>query len=208
MDFATLLKKLRTERGLSQAALAKEIYVSRSAVAKWENGLGVPGDESLHLLADFFEISPAELMPNKSAVQEITDKNQIIEDQNKLIIGFICIIGLILLLFGLCVSQSLRECFSLIAFGIVCVFLGSFNIKGNIASIHWYNRRKVTKENQIPYCRLVGFGTVLIGVGMIISAVIQVVVNMEIGAMVTVIFMLIGLSIIVYAQIKYNRGIF
>lgn len=208
MDFAVLLKQLRTEKGLSQAALAKEIFVSRSAVAKWENGLGLPGDESLRLLAEFFEMSPEELLPNKSSAQEITDKNQIIEDQSKLIIGFTCIIGLILTLFGLVFSEPLRDCFSLIVLGVICVILGSFNIKGNIASIHWYNRRKVTKENQLSYCRLVGFGTVLIGVGMILSAVIQVLINIETGAIVTVIFLLIGLSLIVYAQIKYNRGIF
>ena len=208
MDFAVLLKQLRTERGLSQAALAKEIFVSRSAVAKWENGLGLPGEDSLHLLAEYFDMSPEELLPNKTSAQEITNKNQIIEDQNKLIIGFVCIIGLILILFGIAFSEPLRECFSLIVLGVFCVFLGSFNIKGNIASIHWYNRRKVTKENQLSYCRLVGFGTVFIGVGMIISAVIQVLIGIEEGALVTVIFMAIGLCMIVYAQIKYNRGIF
>lgn len=208
MDFATLLKHLRTEKGLSQAALAKEIYVSRSAVAKWENGLGIPGEESLHLLADFFDMSPEELLPNKLSAQEITNKNQIIEDQNKLIIGFVCIIGLILVLLGLVFNEPLRECFSLIVLGIFCATLGSFNIKGNIASIHWYNRRKVTKENQLPYCRLVGFGTVIIGIGMIISAIIQVMISIEAGAFVTVIFLVIGLSMIVFAQIKYNRGIF
>lgn len=42
MAFADKLKKLREEHGLSQAALAKRIYVSRSAVAKWENGSGSP----------------------------------------------------------------------------------------------------------------------------------------------------------------------
>ena len=208
MDFAFLLKQLRTEKGLSQAALAKEIFVSRSAVAKWENGLGLPGEESLRLLAEFFEMSPDELLPNKISAQEIADKNQIIEDQSKLIIVFTCVIGLILALFGLVFSEHFRDCFSLIVLGVFCVILGSFNIKGNIASIHWYNRRKVTKESQLPYCRLVGFGTVLIGLGMILSAVIQVLINIEAGAMVTVFFLLIGLSMIVYAQIKYNRGIF
>ena len=39
MAFADKLRQLREEHGLSQAALAKQIYVRRSAVAEWENGL-------------------------------------------------------------------------------------------------------------------------------------------------------------------------
>ena len=38
--------------------------------------------------------------------------------------------------------------------------------RGNIGSIHWYNRRKVTKENQLPYCRCVGLGTLIVGLSM------------------------------------------
>ena len=52
MDFADKLKHLRGKHGLSQAALAKKIFVSRSAVAKWENGLGLPDDGNLQALGD------------------------------------------------------------------------------------------------------------------------------------------------------------
>ncbi len=37
MELSKKLKKLRLERGLSQQRLADMIFVSRSAVAKWEN---------------------------------------------------------------------------------------------------------------------------------------------------------------------------
>ena len=43
MEFRDRLKKLREERKLSQSGLARQIYVSRSAVAKRENGSGFPG---------------------------------------------------------------------------------------------------------------------------------------------------------------------
>ena len=61
MDFSTKLKELRGEKGISQAKLAADIHISRSAVAKWENGLGLPNDESLKLLADYFGITIDEL---------------------------------------------------------------------------------------------------------------------------------------------------
>ncbi|MBQ3041228.1 MAG: helix-turn-helix transcriptional regulator, partial [Clostridia bacterium] len=57
MEFSEKLKELRSEKGISQAKLAADIHISRSAVAKWENGLGLPNDESLKLLADYFGIT-------------------------------------------------------------------------------------------------------------------------------------------------------
>ena len=64
MEFSEKLKELRSEKGISQAKLAADIHISRSAVAKWENGLGLPSDESLQLLADYFGITIDELIPN------------------------------------------------------------------------------------------------------------------------------------------------
>lgn len=58
MQFHEKLKNLRHQKGISQAELATKIFVSRSAIAKWENGLGLPSVESLALLASYFEVDP------------------------------------------------------------------------------------------------------------------------------------------------------
>ena len=42
MLFAETLRKLRSEKGLSQRELAEQVYVTRSAVARWENGSRLP----------------------------------------------------------------------------------------------------------------------------------------------------------------------
>ena len=39
MEFCDKLKELRAEKGISQTKLAADIHISRSAVAKWENGI-------------------------------------------------------------------------------------------------------------------------------------------------------------------------
>lgn len=208
MSFAEKLKELRQETGISQAKLAEEIFVSRSAVAKWENGLGLPNDESLKLLAEYFGITEKELLKDKDNEQILVSKNQTIEDQQKIILGFVIGAGLGLMLLGYVFIESLRENISMIAIGILLILLGVFNLKGNIASIHWYNRRKVSKENQIPYCRLHGFGSVIIGTSMIISAIVQALGNIELGGLITFAGVIIGLSLILYAQFKYNKGIF
>ena len=46
MEFKDKLKQFRAEKGLTQSQLADLLYVSRSTVAKWENGLGLPNPES------------------------------------------------------------------------------------------------------------------------------------------------------------------
>ena len=47
MAFKDRLKEFRQFKKITQSELAKMIFVSRSAVAKWENGLGLPSDVNL-----------------------------------------------------------------------------------------------------------------------------------------------------------------
>lgn len=56
MEFKDKLKALRNDRKLSQQALADAIHISRSAIAKWENGLGLPSQDALEALVSFFGI--------------------------------------------------------------------------------------------------------------------------------------------------------
>ena len=78
MDFADKLKHLREEHGLSQAALAKKIFVSRSAVAKWENGLGLPDDGNLQALCDYFHVKEDWLMERADLKKQLhIDKKQL-----------------------------------------------------------------------------------------------------------------------------------
>ena len=41
-QFAETLRKLRVEKGLSQAQLSEQLFVNRSTVARWENGTRLP----------------------------------------------------------------------------------------------------------------------------------------------------------------------
>ena len=50
MKLKDKLKKLRVEAGLSQEALADLIHVSRSAIAKYENGGGKPSEDTLMVM--------------------------------------------------------------------------------------------------------------------------------------------------------------
>lgn len=208
MEFSEKLKMLRTEKGISQAALAAEIHISRSAVAKWENGLGLPGNESLKLLADFFDVSTSDLLPDKNDAETIVSKNKTIVQQKNVIAVLLVGIGIGLFVFLYCFIAPLRPSLELLGLGTILTVLGVFNMKGNIASIHWYNRRKVTKENQKAYCLVMGLGTLIIGVCLIIAGIAQAFISIESGAVIMVIGILIGFALMLYGQIKYNKGLF
>ena len=77
MEFGEKLKCLRKRAGISQQALADKIFVSRSAVAKWENGLGLPSEDSLLALAEYFGI-PENQFKTDQPEMAVIQKNRII----------------------------------------------------------------------------------------------------------------------------------
>ena len=208
MEFCDKLKELRAEKGVSQTKLAADIHISRSAVAKWENGLGLPNDESLKLLSEYFGVSIDGLLPDKPTAETIVSKNKTIDQQWKAIIGLSigCCIGLFILAFIF--IKPLRDSLELLGIGTIIAVLGIFNFRGNIASIHWYNRRKVSKEDQLPYCRCMGLGSLIIGLSLIVAGIVQAIFTAEAGAVIILIGIIIGLALMLYAQFKYNKGIF
>lgn len=103
MQFNEKLKELRTKKGVSQKELADAIYVSRSAIAKWENGLGLPSNDSFNMLAEYFGVSPDELRSDRPTDSEIVKKNIVISKSRKILIsitavGLAAIIALIVCL--------------------------------------------------------------------------------------------------------------
>ena len=62
MEFHEKLQELRKQKGLTQEELAEVLYVSRSAVSKWESGRGYPNIDSLRALAKFFSVTVDELL--------------------------------------------------------------------------------------------------------------------------------------------------
>ena len=62
MEFHEKLQQLRKQRGLTQEDLAAQLYVSRTAVSKWESGRGYPNIDSLKAIAKYFSITIDELL--------------------------------------------------------------------------------------------------------------------------------------------------
>ena len=97
---------------------------------------------------------------------------------------------------------------------LVCV-LGIINMTGNISSLHWYHRQRVTEENRKPFGKLVGLGTLIIGLAMIIFGVLflifdqtQLGVLVIIGTVELMVGIIVGMVVSFFAMKKYYGGIF
>ena len=68
MEFNEKLQELRKQKGLTQEELAEKLYVSRTAISKWESGRGYPNIESLKAIAKFFSVTVDELLSSGEAL--------------------------------------------------------------------------------------------------------------------------------------------
>ena len=79
MEFHEKLLELRKSRGLTQEELAEALYVSRTAVSKWESGRGYPGIDSLKEISRFFSVTIDELIcPQEIITAAENDKKALI----------------------------------------------------------------------------------------------------------------------------------
>ena len=62
MEFNEKLQELRKQQGLTQEELAQMLYVSRTAISKWESGRGFPNIDSLKRIAKLFSVTIDELL--------------------------------------------------------------------------------------------------------------------------------------------------
>ncbi|MBQ6928149.1 MAG: helix-turn-helix domain-containing protein [Oscillospiraceae bacterium] len=82
--FAETLKKLRTEKGLSQRELAELLYVTRSTVARWENGSRLPDAVMLSRLSQCLDIDVNTLLGGAAEGDDVP--NVIMVDDRKIIL--------------------------------------------------------------------------------------------------------------------------
>jgi len=62
MEFNKKIQELRKQKGLTQEDLAEKLYVSRTAISKWESGKGYPNIDSIKEIAKFFGITIDDLL--------------------------------------------------------------------------------------------------------------------------------------------------
>ena len=101
------------------------------------------------------------------------------------------------------------EWLMMVGLGIVLILIGLSNRKGKINSLHSYHRKRVSEQNRLPFGKLVGTGTMMIGTGLIVAGALTFAGMSEtVQESVILIGFVPGIGIICYAMFKYNKGIF
>ena len=102
-----------------------------------------------------------------------------------------------------------------LAVGALICFLGVRNMMGDISSLHSYHRNRVSEENVKPFGKLVGLGSIILGIGVILMSVFTFIAELSgnefmvyIGMALMAAGMTVGMTITFSAMKKYNGGIF
>ena len=99
--------------------------------------------------------------------------------------------------------------------GILISVMGIINMTGNINSLHSYHRHRVREEDRLVFGRTVGGGTLIVGVGTVVFSVLMMIYDaiaaeplVWIGVALLLLCIIIGLALSFWGMIKYNKGIF
>ena len=102
MEFHEKLQELRKNRGLTQEELAEALYVSRTAISKWESGRGYPSIDSLKEISNYFSISIDDLLSTEKLLSIAKRENKInIQNMCNLLFGMIDISSFLLIVLPL-----------------------------------------------------------------------------------------------------------
>ena len=100
-------------------------------------------------------------------------------------------------------------------FGVLLCILGIINMTGNVSSLHSYHTKRVREEDKKPFGRLVGLGTLTVGVSISANSILTLVAEKAqvslyslVGTVALFGGVALGLVLIFFAMIKYNKGIF
>ncbi|MGN0339187.1 MAG: helix-turn-helix domain-containing protein [Lachnospira sp.] len=130
MEFNEKLQELRKDRGLTQEELAEALYVSRTAISKWESGRGYPSIDSLKEISNYFSVTIDDLLSGEKLIS-------IAEKENKSNIQNMCD-----LLFGIV---------DLLTFMLVILPLYPNPVDGYIYSVNLFAYTSTTAFNRLIY---------------------------------------------------------
>lgn len=107
MEFNEKLQELRKKRNLTQEELASKLYVSRTAISKWESGRGYPSIESLRMISEFFSVSIDDLLSSNEALSIAEKNNRKNEKQlTSLVLGLLDLSMLLILFLPLFAQRA------------------------------------------------------------------------------------------------------
>ncbi|MCI7060863.1 MAG: helix-turn-helix domain-containing protein [Lachnospiraceae bacterium] len=98
LEFHEKLQELRKSRGLTQEELAGALFVSRTAISKWESGRGYPSIDSLKEISRYFSVSIDDLLSGEQLIFIAEKENKSnLNSVCDLLLGFVDLFSLMLI---------------------------------------------------------------------------------------------------------------
>lgn len=187
--FQDKLKDLRKEKGITQNELAKEIFVSRSLIAKFETGTVFPSREILEKIALYFDVPISELIEQDEATLVAVEAQDISKKINLVALITILIIAASYSIIGfLPIIRGCRYAYPIppgqdypnFEYFFVSIFSGSYNYRNPIGLISFFISicvvifsilSLVLKKKYTPILRLVTYLLFFIDVFVALAAV-------------------------------------
>lgn len=161
-----LLKKLRSEKGLTQEQLAEILNVSNRTVSRWETGSNMPDISLLVEIADFYDISIPEIINGerksekmneelKETVLKVAEYSNEEKKRSTRIVLIFFVLGIIALILNIAIKfMELQENFfvgflegSTISLAIGAMVLGILYATGILCKVFAFKRRLLGKED-------------------------------------------------------------
>lgn len=98
MELGERIKEIRSQRHMSQEALAAALDISRQAVAKWESGASMPSTANLLALCEVFQIELTELLSMEPVEEKPAAKEEKPKRWKKVLPWLLLLLGMISLL--------------------------------------------------------------------------------------------------------------
>ncbi len=127
MEFNEKLQELRKNKGLTQEELAEALYVSRTAISKWESGRGYPSIDSLKEIAKYFSVTIDELLSSNEVLSIAEEDNKQKEKHLKSIVFGLLDISVLMFFFLPFFGQKANEVVqevSLLSLNGIATYLG------------------------------------------------------------------------------------
>ena len=102
MEFHEKLQELRKSRKLTQEELAEALYVSRTAISKWESGRGYPSIDSLKEISLYFSVTIDELLSSEKLLSIAEKENKAnLRNMCDLLFGIVDVFSIMLIILPL-----------------------------------------------------------------------------------------------------------
>lgn len=143
MKFSEKLRQLRNSNNLTQDDLAEKIFVTRTAISKWETDNGYPSIESLKLLAKLFNTTIDELISE----EDIKIKEDL-ELKNSKTNDIIAWVGFVIALIGSICLYFVKNSLLYGVFIGIALLGACFYFAFTQLSLTYYKDKKLTKKQQ------------------------------------------------------------